>query len=339
MAKTNLPENAPEDINEPHPDVVAEVGGQPDEEVIEIPLIGVKLPKVAVPWILGGIIAALILGWSFLSGLPGVWFEDEGYYSHGVLVPFMTLAILYMRRDQIRKQPIGMSIMGMLVLMVGLFIVIAARRIDNLSMASGGFILALIGGVYFAFGPRIGRLSLGPLLFLVFMMPVLGMLIDNTTNPLQLLSTKVANSILAVFGYGPYISPAYPTMIHLDNYVLNVGGPCSGFKLILSLTAFTTFFIMISNLGLWKNLLLLLVINPALALFINGLRIMLIGVVGEGAVNNPDAAWVSYLLRYGDDVGMVFHDWSGYITLIVCFIILHFIVRGLEGRKVDAVTN
>jgi exosortase/archaeosortase family protein len=116
----------------------------------------------------------------------------------------------------------------------------------------------------------------------------------------------------------------------MNHYDLNVGGPCSGFKLLLSLTAFTTFFIMISKLGLAKNILLLLAINPLLALFINGLRIMLIGVVGEGSRVNPDAGWVQYLLRYGEDAGMVFHDYSGYITLLVCFVILHYIVRALE---------
>jgi exosortase/archaeosortase family protein len=197
--------------------------------------------------------------------------------------------------------------------------------------------MSLIGGVYFAFGKGVGRLCLGPLLFLAFMMPVLGMLIDNTTNPLQLISTKVASKMLNIVGYQTEISPAFPTTIHLNHYTLNVGGPCSGFKIILSLTAFTTFFIMISKLGLVKNLLLLFVINPALALFINVLRIMLIGVVGEAAINNPDAGWVEYLHRYGPDAGMVFHDWSGYITLIVCFVILHYIVRALEGRGTNAV--
>ncbi|MCW5946631.1 MAG: exosortase/archaeosortase family protein [Fimbriimonadales bacterium] len=332
MAKTELPEEAPQQSDE-------QPSERPAEETVQIPLIGVELPKVAVPWIFGGILAALILGWSFLSGLPSVWFDDEGYYSHGVLVPFLTLYILYARRDKIREQSIGVSMGGMVVLILGLLIVVAAKRIDNLSLASGGFILSLIGAVYFCFGKRVGKLCVGPLLFLVFMMPVLGFLIDNTTNPLQLLSTKVASAILSIFGYNPHIPPAYQTLIHLDSYELNVGGPCSGFKLILSLTAFTTFFIMISNLGLFKNLLLLLVINPVLALFINGLRIMLIGVVGQGAVNNPDAWWAQFLHKYGEDAGMVFHDWSGYITLIVCFVILHFIVQALERRKPDVAQN
>jgi exosortase/archaeosortase family protein len=44
-----------------------------------------------------------------------------------------------------------------------------------------------------------------------------------------------------------------------------------------------------------------------LALFINGLRIALIGVVGN--------AW-------GPEAGAQFHDYSGYITLILCFFIL-----------------
>lgn len=334
MSKIELPGKDDEALQAAHEHAL-----ETAEEVVRVPILGIPIPKAAAPWIYVALLAALLLGWTFLSGLPSVWFDEEGYYSHGILVPFLTLYVLYIRKTQFQEQPIGRSMLGFVVLLVGLLAIIAAKRIENLSLASFGFVLALTGGVYFAFGTRIGRIALGPLLFLIFMMPVLGMVIDNTTNQLQLLSTRVASAMLSIFGYGPYIAPAYPTVIHLDNYLLNVGGPCSGFKLILALTAFTTFFIMISNLGLWRNLLLLLVINPVLALFINGLRIMLIGVVGQAAVNNPDAGWVQFMLRYGEDVGMVFHDWSGYIALIICFIILHYIVRGLEGWKTHAASN
>lgn len=333
MSKIELPGKDPERLEKSLP-----AAGESPEEVVRVPILGIPLPKAAAPWIYVGLLAALILGWSFLSGLPSVWFDEEGYYSHGILVPFLTLYVLYIRKSQFQEQPIGRSTIGFVVLLVGLLAIIAAKRIENLSLASFGFVLALIGGVYFAFGKQIGRIALGPLLFLIFMMPVLGLIIDNTTNQLQLWSTKIASAMLSIFGYAPYIAPSYPTLIHLDNYQLNVGGPCSGFKLILALTAFTTFFIMISNLGLWRNLLLLIVINPILALFINGLRIMLIGVVGQAAVNNPDASWVQFMLRYGDDVGMVFHDWSGYITLVICFVILHYIVRALEGWKTHVAT-
>ncbi len=351
--------------------------------------LGITLPSPMVPWLLVGIIATLLLGWTFLRTLPETWFHEEGYYSHGILVPFMALAIIYMRRDQISKEPLGSSWFGAVVVFMGLAALIVGRRLDNASMQSAGFIACLIGGSFFAFGKQIARHLFGPLMFLVFMVPVLGYLIDATTNPLQLISTNIANKMLNIVGYNTFIAPAYPTLVQMDNYSLNVGGPCSGFKLILSLTAFTVFFVMFCNLGRFKSTILALFsafvgiaaafvlrnkvnnetilflmwlatmtgtysllayltktswadsrgsfliffVNPILALFINGLRIMLIGVVGE----NSGSSMISWMYKYGDDPGMVFHDWSGYITLVICFIVLNYITKFVEGKKSDAV--
>ena len=354
-----------------------------------LPIIGITLPRAMMPWLIVGILVILALGWTFLRTLPATWFHEEGYYSHGILVPFMTLAIIYMRRDKIKEEPLGTSWLGAVIMSIGLLVLLAGRRLDNASLQSGGFITCLIGGVYFAFGKQIARHIFGPLMFLVFMVPILGYVIDSTTNPLQLISTNIANKLLNIVGYNTFISPAYPTLVQMDNYSLNVGGPCSGFKLILALTAFTVFFVMFCNLGRFKSTVLAVLsaitgvaitillknkiqnetilfmlwlttmsgsyaalayltktswadsrgsfliffVNPVLALFINGLRIMLIGVVGE----NAGSPMIQWMYKYGDDPGMVFHDWSGYLTLIACFIFLNYITKFLEGKKPDAV--
>jgi exosortase len=297
------------------------------DDLIEIPLIGVQFPRSWLPLLFAGFGAVVVFGWSFLQHLPATWFEEEGYYSHGILIPFMSLAVIYMRREQIAKEPVGSSPLGLVLLLLGCLLLLLGKRIDNnLSVAAAGFILALIGGAYFSFGRYVARHLLGPLLFLVFMMPVLGWFIDNFTNPLQVISTRIAEKMLNIAGFQTAISPVYPTRIDMNNYTLIVGGPCSGFKLILALTAFAVFFLMISKMNWWRSLVFIALILP-LALFINGLRIMLIGVVGENG-SHPLFSW---LRNYGDDPGLVFHDYSGYITLIVCFLILNVIVKYLEG--------
>ena len=54
-----------------------------------------------------------------------------------------------------------------------------------------------------------------------------------------------------------------------------------------------------------------------LTVFVNGFRIALIGVVGNA---------------YGSQAGHDFHDYSGYITLLVCFFLLFKFAR-LLGWK------
>ncbi len=289
----------------------------PPEPTFEIPLIGIRLPAAVAPWLFAAIGACLVLGWSFLSRLPSIWFDGDGYYSHGILIPFMTLAAIYMRRDAIRKQPVGSSKIGAVVMVIGLIALIMTDRVNAMSLSAFAFMVALIGAVFYVLGPQIGRLLFFPLVYLLFMMPVLGYFIEKFTNPLQMVATKVAVMMLSIIGYKPEIPANDPTRIELNYTTWSVGGPCSGFKLLLSLTAFSLFFVMISRLGWLKSVLLVIVISPLLGLFINGLRIMLIGVVGETS---------------GQEAGAAFHDYSGYIALFVCFIFLHFIVRWLEGK-------
>lgn len=283
--------------------------------MLELPIVGIRIPEKLFPWLLATIGACLLLGWSFLTKLPAIWFDDEGYYSHGVLIPFMTLAAIYMRRDQLKQQPLSQSSIGFFVMVIGLVLLVLSDRIGTMSVSAGAFIIAVIGAAFFALGPKMGKLLFAPLAYLVFMMPVLGYFIDKFTNPLQMVATRVAVVMLKVIGYRPEIPANDPNRIELNYTTWNVGGPCSGFKLLLSLLAFSIFFVMISKLNWVKSLVLVVIISPTLGLFINGLRIMMIGVVGE---------------RWGQKAGAAFHDYSGYIALLICFVFLHFIVRFME---------
>ena len=61
----------------------------------------------------------------------------------------------------------------------------------------------------------------------------------------------------------------------------------------------------------------MLVIVVPLCLFINSLRVTLIGLVGEFR---------------GDLAAHTFHDWSGYITLLICFFLLFKYARWLGWK-------
>ena len=152
-----------------------------------------------------------------------------------------------------------------------------------------------------------------PVFYLLFALPIWSGFVNNYTNPLQTYSTDVAFFLLQLFGSAHKVNS---TDILVGSFWLNVGVPCSGLKLVLAITAFTCFFVLIGGLRFWANVLMFAAIIP-LCLFINGLRIALIGVVGHA---------------YGDEAGMTFHDYSGYITLIVCFFILFKFARILGWK-------
>src|SRR5688572_12242184 len=253
--------------------------------------------------------------WSLYVALWQLWESPDGYYSHGYLVPFISAYIIYRWWPKLSTIPVKPGWIALAFILLHLVFIRAAFVADIPVILSGGFILSILLGVWLVAG---WRWMLGvtlPVGYLIFAMPIWNYAIDAYTNPLQQLSTKVAFHILNLSGFQP-IQDAGTTTIYLNNFNLDVGVPCSGFKLMVAITAFTVFFVMISGLKWWANLVMFAVIVP-LGLLINGLRVALIGMVGD---------WK------GHDAGMQFHDYSGYITLIVCFFILFKIARGLGWK-------
>lgn len=269
-----------------------------------------------------GMLGFLLAFWPLVSDLPAMWLgtgewalrTGDGYYSHGFLVPLIAFYVAYKNWDRIGAIAVKPGWSGVPMLLVGLWILWAGNAVDLQQVRSGALILVLLGIVWVVWGVR-WMIGLAPsILYLIFALPVWTGFIDNYTNPLQIVSTKVSYFILKGIGYNVYQEA--PTALALDRFDLNVAVPCSGMKLLVAVTAFTVFFMMVARLRLWANGTMLVLILP-LCLFINGLRIALIGVVGE---------------NFGRSAGLTFHDYSGYVTLIVCFFILFKVARWLGWK-------
>lgn len=252
--------------------------------------------------------------WTLLVRLPDLWVGGDGYYSHGFLVPLISGYIVYKRWDRIKDIPVKPGYIALIPLLALMVLVRAAQIADVQLVLSFAFVFALMLAAWFVAGWK-WMMALAPaILFLIFMLPIWTTSIENYTNPVQIKSTQVANAMLQLSGFNTHMDEY--TTIFMDNFKLNVGVPCSGLKLLFAVTAFTVFFMLIAGLKWWANILMVAFILP-LCLFVNGLRIALIGVVGE---------------TMGEAAGMQFHDWSGYITLLVCFFILFKFAR-LLGWK------
>ncbi len=64
--------------------------------------------------------------------------------------------------------------------------------------------------------------------------------------------------------------------------------------------------------------LILVAVAVPLCMILNTLRITLIGLVGN---------------QYGSDAGHQFHDYSGYISLVICFVVLMKITKMLGWKS------
>lgn len=252
--------------------------------------------------------------WPLWSRLYALWNGEDGYYSHGYIVPLMSGYIVYRWWPQLKTIPVKPGYAAIPLLLFVLYAMYPANYSLIEGLLSVGFLATLMLAAWVIAGFRWMLMLTPAILYLGFALPLWTAVINNTTNPLQIISTKVAYYLLKMMGF--YVYQSDPTVVYMNSFQLNVDVPCSGLKLLLALTAFTVFFVLIARLKWMANLFMLAMI-PVLAILINGLRIALIGVVGE---------------TQGREAGLAFHDYSGYITLIVCFVVLFKIARILGWK-------
>lgn len=264
--------------------------------------------------ITAGILACF---WTLLVRLPGLYFSDDGYYSHGILVPFIVGYIVYRWWPTLKTRPVKPGWFALVPLAGVMYVVRAGYLSEVMNVMSLGLILTILLGIWFVAGWR-WMLSLTlPSLYLVFGLPDMTNFIERYTNSLQLMSSSVSMGMLRLLQLDPWQAPNNPTYIYLPNYSMEVAVACSGLKLLTAVVAFTAFFMLIGNLKAWANMVMVAMILP-LCLFINGLRIAIIGAVGN---------------QYGSEVGAASHDYSGYITLVLCFIIIFKVARLLGWKN------
>ena len=247
-----------------------------------------------------------------------IWMEGESYYSHGPLVPLIALFMAWTNKPKLAKVKPSGSYWGLVLLLLSIPVYCVALLMELRFLYGVSFLVMTFGISLMMVGWKPTLILAIPILFLITMMPIMSWLLDKWTLHLQIISAGLSTKFLQwtatpdAYQSGSYIhSPAFP------NGTLLVGVPCSGLKLLISLITFSWFFIYIIK-GTTVRKTILFLFSLPLSIFINALRITMIGYAG---------IWSG-----SQKVMTAFHDWSGYLSLIICFFIL-FGVAKLMGMR------
>lgn len=295
---------------------------------IDIPSYVMKALKTYWPMLVAGVLF-IVMQWGF----PFIdwwksWNKPNSYYSHGPLVPLIALFMVWANRKRLALVKIQPSWLGLALIIPSIFLYVFGRWTGSGNLCAITFLTFLIGGVLMFTGARMTRLLLFPMLYLVFMVPAPSTLLDTASSPVQRMSTTLAAKVLHYSGKifsdsddgwgirqaGNLIySPRLPAASGESEGVLRVEGECSGFRMLISLITFTAFFVYMLNTAWWKKVLLVGISLP-LSLFVNGLRIAVIGYVGIWTDN------AEKMFKFHDSWAMVFE-------LVLSFAILFGIAR------------
>src|SRR5579862_8993518 len=264
----------------------------------------------------GVALAAILFAFApFLRTLPDVWFGFETYYAHGAVVPFCAAFMVWDRWPRIKTLPVRGSNWALIPFALLVVFTWPSLRSGIESIISLALIAVLLCSVWFVAGWRWLRALFVPIAYLAFGLPVFGVVIDRLTQPLQHTSAGIAFKMLQIVGQEPMKGDG--NIIILNRYVMDVAVPCSGLKTLLAVIAIVVFFVVVARLRWWANVVLVALVLP-LSLLVNGFRIMLIGLVGNSQ---------------GAEAAQTFHDYSGYISLVICSVALYYLTRALGWKS------
>ncbi|NOS80334.1 MAG: VPLPA-CTERM-specific exosortase XrtD [Nitrospira sp.] len=224
-----------------------------------------------------GIVSLLgVLYRDSLAYLFQQWMENEDY-SHGIFVPFISLALIWWRREHILAAGLAPTWWGIIPVALGLGLFVVGELATLMLLLHLSFWLVLVGLVLTFAGSRAtGRMAF-PLGYLLAMIPLPSTLQQSLSSSLQLISSKLGVGCLQLIGVDAFREG---NVIDLGPIQLQVVEACSGLRYLFPLVALTLLFAYLFQDRMWKRVVLVTSAIP-LAVLLNGLRIGLIGVLVE----------------------------------------------------------
>ncbi len=200
-------------------------------------------------------------------------------YSHGFLIPLISLILVWMQRQTLMKAPKQMCHPGLALIVACLVLHWLGLKMQHPRLS----LLALIGlswsiPLYF-YGRRIARSLVFPCSYLGFCIPLT--FLDVLTFKMKMIATTMSTSLLYSLGIPAMHEGSRIFLLPRSLGIqLEVAAACSGLRSLLALSAITAVYAYLTRTSLIKRWLLFLSAVP-LAVVGNIFRITTVGLVSK----------------------------------------------------------
>ena len=241
-----------------------------------------------------------------VSWMISVW-ESNPDYSHGYLVPFFSLVVLYLTRDELptsTKTSWGALVIG-IVLIAGAFAIRATGIYTRiLTLEALTLIPCLIGIILILGGWRLTWWAGPAVAFLVFMIPLPQVIAGSMSNSLQTLATKTSTYSLQTLGIP---AMANGNIISLSENTIGVAEACSGIRMLYSFVALSVGMCLVITRPWWEKI-VICCSALLIAVLANTVRITATGLAYE--FGSPELA------------DKIFHDLAGWLMMPFAVVLL-----------------
>jgi exosortase D (VPLPA-CTERM-specific) len=220
-------------------------------------------------------------------------------YSHGILIPLVSLFLVWRQRHTLATTPFHGSWLGLFVVAGGLSLWLIGEFSTIDTIVQYGFLLVLYGLVVALIGWQVFRRLWMPFLILVFAIPLPAFMSSTLSLKLQLLSSALGVALIRLAGISVFLEG---NVIDLGTYQLQVAEACDGLRYLFPLMTLAFIVSHFFRAPPWKRV-LLFVCSVPIAILMNSLRIGVIGVTVE--------YWGSRMAE-----GLL-HDFEGWVVFMV----------------------
>jgi exosortase D (VPLPA-CTERM-specific) len=272
--------------------------------------------------LLGAVVAIAVLATvlAFHSGVAELvhrWSSQEEY-SHGFLIPFVSVWLLWSRRDALRSGIGQPSWLGLVLILLAALMNLTGDLSAIFILSQVGFVVALAGIALAIGGYSLLRVVLVPIIFLLFAIPLPYFIDAILTLQLQLVSSELGAFVIHLFQIPVYLDG---NIIDLGNYKLQVVEACSGLRYLYPLLSLSFLAAYLFQAPIWQRAVVFLSAVP-ITIAMNSLRIGLVGVlVSHWGIAQAEG---------------VLHLFEGWVIFIACAALLAaeiFLLARLSGKR------
>lgn len=248
------------------------------QETLTVPASHASSRPATMPW------AAIVWFGLLLVGvfaetayqMAGEWFNNEEM-GHGLFAPLIAGYVVWQDRARLLQTRLNPSWAGLALVVLGFLSMVFGVRGADFFIARSGILISLVGVVWTLGGTNLLRALWFPLFILLFMIRIPTFLYTKITFPLQLLASRVAETLLTAIGIPVFRDG---NILELPSQRLSVVEACSGIRSLMSLSMLSLVYGYLFDSKAWMRWALFTLSAP-IAIAVNALRVTMTGVMSE----------------------------------------------------------
>jgi exosortase len=210
--------------------------------------------------------------------------EMGEYYTHIVLIPLVSLYLMYLKRKEILANPeysfaagVPVMIAGIALFFGGQFLGTGLDKNNFASLIALSVVIFINGSFILTYGSKAYWTVLFPLLFLIFIIPFPTAIMEGFINFLQIGSTEFTNLLFTASGV-PFVRDGF--VFHLPNLSVEVAKQCSGIRsaMAIFIVAILAGYLFLKST--WK-IIFLAICAVLIAMLKNGIRILTLSLLSN----------------------------------------------------------